>query len=102
MHTIRIGSETFSSAGAATDSNVGSATEIGMHLAALLAWIGERDLEVTSWSVEGDRVVIALAGTESPPEVAPLATALAAAFGSPVDLEIQYVALVRDRASGKP
>lgn len=68
----------------------------------VLAWIGDRDLEVTSWSVEGDRVVIALAGTESPPEVAPLATALADAFGSPVDLEIQYVALVRERATGEP
>ena len=66
------------------------------------AWIGTRDLQVLTWSVTGDEVQIALTGSDAPPDAAPLATALAKAFGSPVDLHISYVPVQRERAVGVP
>lgn len=65
-------------------------------------WIGTRDLQATSWSISGDVVEIALTGTDSPPDVAPLAADLAKAFGAPVDLRVSYVPLQRQRASAAP
>jgi uncharacterized hydrophobic protein (TIGR00271 family) len=65
-------------------------------------WIGGRDLEVTSWSIAGDTVTIALAGPDAPPDAAPLAASLAEAFGAPVELEVSHVALARERATAAP
>lgn len=66
------------------------------------AWIGDRDLSVTSWSVDGSDVRIELAGSDTPPPAAPLAASLATAFGAPVELEISYIAITRERATGSP
>jgi uncharacterized hydrophobic protein (TIGR00271 family) len=66
------------------------------------AWLGDRDLAVTSWAVDGDVVHIELAGSDAPPAAGPLAASLAAAFGAPVELEISYIAVTRDRATGAP
>jgi len=65
-------------------------------------WLGGRDLEVTSWSIEGDTVTLNLTGPDAPPDAAPLATELAKEFGVPVDLQVNYVALTRERASAAP
>jgi uncharacterized hydrophobic protein (TIGR00271 family) len=66
------------------------------------AWIGERDLEVTGWSIEADTVVIRVSGTEPPAEAAPLAAELAKAFSAPVELEVYYTPVVHTRATGAP
>ncbi len=66
------------------------------------AWIGERDLEVMAWTIDGPDVTIELAGPDAPPPAAPLAASLARAFGAPIDLEISYVAVTRERAAGAP
>ena len=66
------------------------------------AWIGDRDLEVTSWSVDGDHVEIALQGTTTPPDVATLATQLAAKLGQPVSVRITYAPITRASASAAP
>jgi uncharacterized hydrophobic protein (TIGR00271 family) len=65
-------------------------------------WIGDRDLQVTAWSIEGDAVTIDLAGPDAPADAAPLAAALAEAFGRPVDLEVNYVPATVDRAIAAP
>jgi uncharacterized hydrophobic protein (TIGR00271 family) len=66
------------------------------------AWIGDRDLEVLGWSITGNTVSIALTGTDTPPAAAPLATSLAQAIGQPIELEISYTPLMRERASASP
>jgi uncharacterized hydrophobic protein (TIGR00271 family) len=68
----------------------------------VVAWIGDADLRVTSWSIAGDTVTLNLAGSDPPPDAAPLAEDLAQAFGAPVDLEINYVAETRQRVTGTP
>jgi uncharacterized hydrophobic protein (TIGR00271 family) len=65
-------------------------------------WIGARDLEVREWTVAGDTVTLLLAGPDAPGDAQTLATDLAAAFGGPVTLEIEYVASVRERAEATP
>ncbi len=66
------------------------------------AWIGERDLEVTSWSIDGDHVRIAVTGSDTPSAAGPLATDLAKAFGSPITVEITYVPAAKEEAAGAP
>jgi uncharacterized hydrophobic protein (TIGR00271 family) len=66
------------------------------------AWIGDRDLEVTSWSIDGDRVFIAVTGSDTPSSAGPLATDLAKAFGAPVTVEITYVPAAKEQAAGAP
>ena len=66
------------------------------------AWIGGRDLEVTSWSVTGPDVAIHVTGSEAPPDAAPLAAALASAYGAPVNLEVTYMARTKVVAAGAP
>jgi uncharacterized membrane protein len=66
------------------------------------AWIGDRDLHVTSWSIDGDRVLIAVTGPDAPPPAAPLAASLAKAYSVPVTVEITYVAAVREQATSAP
>ncbi len=65
-------------------------------------WIGDRDLEVTSWTIEGTTVTLNLAGVDAPPDAAPLAAELADAFGASVELEIVFTAVTRERASAAP
>jgi uncharacterized hydrophobic protein (TIGR00271 family) len=65
-------------------------------------WIGARDLEVREWTVAGDTVTLLLAGPDAPGDAQALATDLAAAFGGPVTLEVEYVASVRERAEATP
>jgi uncharacterized hydrophobic protein (TIGR00271 family) len=66
------------------------------------AWIDDRDLEVTSWSIDGEKVTIALAGAALPPSGQELATELARAFGEPVALEIRYVPVSRSNVLASP
>jgi len=65
-------------------------------------WIGDLDLEVSTWTVEGSTVTLNLTGVDAPPDAAPLAAELATAFGAPVELEITYVAMTRERATVAP
>ncbi len=68
----------------------------------VLDWIGDRDLQVTSYSIKGDSVTINLAGSDAPAPVAPLASQLAQAFGAAVDLEVNYTAVAREHATAAP
>jgi uncharacterized hydrophobic protein (TIGR00271 family) len=55
------------------------------------AWIGDRDLVVSKWAVEGDTVSLVVAGPDAPGDPATLAKSLATAYDGPVSLDIQYV-----------
>ncbi len=66
------------------------------------AWIGDLDLVVTSWSIDGPLVTIEMSGSDAPPSAAPLAASLASAFEEPIELEISYIAVTRERANGTP
>ena len=66
------------------------------------AWIGDRDLEVVSWSIDGETVTLDLAGPDAPADATSLAASLAEAFGRPVDLEVNYVPATVERASAAP
>ncbi len=66
------------------------------------AWVGDRDLVVREWSVEGDTVTLLLAGSDAPGDPQPLAADLAAAYGAPVTLEIQYVPTMHERVEAAP
>ncbi len=57
----------------------------------VLAWIGDRDLVVSEWAVDGDTVSLVLAGPDAPGDPATLAKSLATAFNGPVYLDIEYV-----------
>ena len=62
------------------------------------AWIGDRDLDVNTYLVDGETVILHLAGVEAPGDPDVLADQLAAAFGTPVDLKIEYEAIQRYEA----
>lgn len=66
------------------------------------AWIGDRDLQVRQWAVEGDTVTLLLAGPDAPADAGTLAADLATAFGRPVTVDVEYVPSVRDRAEAAP
>ena len=66
------------------------------------AWIGDRDLRVTSWSIDGDTVLIAVTGPDAPAPAAPLAASLAEAYGVPVTVDVTYVAAVREQVTSAP
>ncbi len=66
------------------------------------AWIGERDLKVITWSIDGSDVTIELQGTDAPAPAGTLAASLAGAFGAPVNLEITYVPVQREAATSAP
>jgi uncharacterized hydrophobic protein (TIGR00271 family) len=53
-------------------------------------WIGPRQLKVAAYSIENDSVTLRLTGPDQPGSPADLASALSAAFGSPVDLHLEY------------
>ncbi len=52
-------------------------------------WIADRGYSVTSVLVDGDLVVVSLAGTTVPEDTGDLAAALAASFGVPVTVDLQ-------------
>jgi uncharacterized hydrophobic protein (TIGR00271 family) len=66
------------------------------------AWIAGRDLEVTKWSIDGDKVTIALAGAAIPPSAQVLAEQLAQSFGDPVSLELRYTPVTRTNVTATP
>ena len=66
------------------------------------AWIGDRELSVTAWSIDGEDVTLYLSGPDAPGDTAVLASNLAAAFGAPVAVEVNYVAESRARATATP
>ena len=66
------------------------------------AWLGASDLKVIDWAVDGNHVKIRLQGTVTPPDGATLAMELAKVFASPVDLEIEYLPVIRDLDTGTP
>jgi uncharacterized hydrophobic protein (TIGR00271 family) len=66
------------------------------------AWIGDLDLVVTAWDIDGDVVTLLTSGSDAPPDAQALADDLSAAFASPVELRIDHVPLVRASATGTP
>jgi uncharacterized hydrophobic protein (TIGR00271 family) len=66
------------------------------------AWVGDRDLQVTEWSIEGNTVTLVLSGPDAPAPAAQLATSLATAYGGPVALQVRYVPTVDERAEATP
>jgi uncharacterized hydrophobic protein (TIGR00271 family) len=65
-------------------------------------WIGDRDLTVREWTIAGDTVSLVLAGPDAPAGAQTLATDLAAAFGGPVTLDVEYVPTARERVEATP
>jgi uncharacterized hydrophobic protein (TIGR00271 family) len=65
-------------------------------------WVGDRDLDVREWTVAGDTVSLVLAGPDAPADPQALAADLAAAYGGPVTLEIDYVPTMRARVQATP
>jgi uncharacterized membrane protein len=63
------------------------------------AWIGDRDLLVRGWTIDGQQVTLVLEGPDAPGDTSVLASGLAAAFGGPVQLEVRYVPTVVTEAS---
>jgi hypothetical protein len=65
-------------------------------------WIGARDLTVREWTIAGDMVTLVLAGPDAPGDAQELATDLAAAFGGPVTLDVEYVPTTRQQVEAAP
>jgi uncharacterized hydrophobic protein (TIGR00271 family) len=63
------------------------------------AWIGDRDLRVVDLSVDGRTVELDVAGPDEPAAARQLAADLAAAWGEPVELTIDWTATQEDRAT---
>jgi uncharacterized hydrophobic protein (TIGR00271 family) len=68
----------------------------------VLEWIGERDLEVQSWSVRGSDIALVLEGPDEPGSPEALASSLAAALEIPVELDVRYVRAAHERAAAAP
>jgi len=66
------------------------------------AWIGDRDLIVDSWSVDGGTVSLVLRGPDAPGATKDLADALARAFGGPVVVRVEYQPTVLERTEAAP
>ena len=65
-------------------------------------WIGERDLRVDAWSIDGSVVTISLAGPDRPGDASVLAKGLADAIGQPVELSVDYVYVEHEAATAAP
>ncbi|HYN48479.1 MAG TPA: DUF389 domain-containing protein [Candidatus Nanopelagicales bacterium] len=65
-------------------------------------WVGDRDLHVREWSVEGNTVTLLLTGPDAPADPQVLAARLAAAYGGPVTLEVEYTPTTRQRVEAAP
>ena len=63
------------------------------------SWIGDRDLVVTDYTIEGDRIQLFLAGSNAPTDVPELADQLAATLGHTVDLTVEWVPRIRVEAA---
>lgn len=61
-------------------------------------WIGDRDLTVTAYDIDGERITLVVAGSSLPTDVPELATSLASALGRTVDLTVEYVPRIRVKA----
>jgi len=68
----------------------------------LRTWIGDRDLSVREWAIDGSIVSLVLEGPDAPGDVNVLARELAAVYGSPVTLDVEYVAAMRARVDANP
>jgi hypothetical protein len=66
------------------------------------SWIGERDLSVTAWSVDGSNVDITVSGPDAPGDSAQLADSLAAALGIPIELVLRYQPATHTTTSANP
>ena len=66
------------------------------------AWIGDRDLRVVDWSIEGNAVTIDLAGPDAPAPAQPLARTLAQAIGEPIALTVSYTPQRHEQANAAP
>jgi hypothetical protein len=58
-------------------------------------WIGERDLRVVAYSIDGDVITLAMIGSAPPDDVDALATSLSATLGRPVDVTIDFTVQTR-------
>jgi uncharacterized hydrophobic protein (TIGR00271 family) len=54
------------------------------------AWVGERDLVVTAYKVDGERIDLAMTGPSAPTDLSVLADELAATLGHPVELSVTF------------
>jgi uncharacterized hydrophobic protein (TIGR00271 family) len=66
------------------------------------AWLGDGELEVAGYSIQGDSIALRLTGPKQPGDTASLAQALAVKLGHPVDLEVEWVPSAIQRATGTP
>jgi hypothetical protein len=66
------------------------------------AWAAQKDLEVTSWEVNGTSVRLNVRGPQSPGDVQPLAAELAFAFGVPATLEVSYTPTTQQTTTANP
>ena len=66
------------------------------------AWIGDRDIEVIAWSIEGDVVTLETTGTDAPSDAQALADQLAAEFGTVIELRIDHIPLIREAVDAVP
>jgi len=62
----------------------------------------DRDLTVREWTVAGDTVSLIVAGPDAPGDAQALATDLAAAYGGPVTLDVEYVPTTRQQVEAAP
>ena len=64
------------------------------------AWVGDRDLEVTGYSIARGTIDLVVTGSVVPDDVPALAEALADALDQDVDLTVEYVPRVQVKAIG--
>ena len=62
-------------------------------------WIGDRDLAVTDYRIDGETIDLPVAGSQVPDDVPALAQSLADTLGHPVDLTVVYVPRIRVQAT---
>src|SRR5262249_37762270 len=65
------------------------------------AWIGDRDLAVTAYDIQGDVVELVVAGSELPDGAPGLGAQLDAAWGHPVDLTVTFVPRIQVKADAE-
>jgi uncharacterized hydrophobic protein (TIGR00271 family) len=54
------------------------------------AWVGDRDLVVTAYQVDGQRIDLAMTGPSAPTDLSVLADELVATLGHPVELSVTF------------
>ena len=63
------------------------------------AWIGSRNIQLSSWTIDGDQVTLVAQGTDAPAPAEELARSLSAAFGSPVTVTVRYTPYQEERGA---